>query len=310
MEIRLNNLINNSKLVLYINSNDTVNDIKSVVCYSLYPYQRINPSGTALYFIDKNTNQINYMLSPFRTILSYKGIFQTKELFIEQSGYQINKTLAIFLENFIPMKIIYNLYSNEGYDKLFLHKNIFFLNCFYFICRFLIKLKIYKDIKYSFLRFIINNIIFSLFYSYFCGDSFFSDELNEMNFNCYLYSLIFIFCDLLSLKFVKEYKNNNQNKNILFNYVKYPFYLMDCIIWLSLMGIVYNKKIILFTFIKIFYNIYLSLELYVEERGIKKGNNYLNNNIYGYNNINYNNNFELHNSKKNVNQKLVFSYTL
>ena len=310
MEIRLNNLINNSKLVLYINSNDTVNDIKSAVCYSLYPYQRINPSGTALYFIDKNTNQINYMLSPFRTILSYKGIFQTKELFIEQSGYQINKTLAIFLENFIPMKIIYNLYSNEGYDKLFLHKNIFFLNCFYFICRFLIKLKIYKDIKYSFLRFTINNIIFSLFYSYFCGDSFFSDELNEMNFNCYLYSLIFIFCDLLSLKFVKEYKNNNQNKNILFNYVKYPFYLMDCIIWLSLMGIVYNKKIILFTFIKIFYNIYLSLELYVEERGIKKGNNYLNNNIYGYNNINYNNNFELHNSKKNVNQKLVFSYTL
>ena len=96
MEIRLNNLINNSKLVLYINSNDTVNDIKSAVCYSLYPYQRINPSGTALYFIDKNTNQINYMLSPFRTILSYKGIFQTKELFIEQSGYQINKTLAIF----------------------------------------------------------------------------------------------------------------------------------------------------------------------------------------------------------------------
>ena len=298
MEIRLNNLINNSKLVLYINSNDTVNDIKSAVCYSLYPYQRINPSGTALYFIDKNTNQINYMLSPFRTILSYKGIFQTKELFIEQSGYQINKTLAIFLENFIPMKIIYNLYSNEGYDKLFLHKNIFFLNCFYFICRFLIKLKIYKDIKYSFLRFIINNIIFSLFYSYFCGDSFFSDELNEMNFNCYLYSLMFIFCDLLSLKFAKEYKNNNQNKNILFNYVKYPFYLMDCIIWLSLMGIVYNKKIILFTFIKIFYNIYLSLELYVEERGIKKGNNYLNNNIYGYNHINYNNNFELHNSKK------------
>ena len=36
MEIKVNNLINNTKLILYINSNDTVNDIKKLSNPSIF----------------------------------------------------------------------------------------------------------------------------------------------------------------------------------------------------------------------------------------------------------------------------------
>ena len=311
MEVRLNNLINNTKIILYINSNDTVNDIKISICSSLYPYQKINPSGTSLYYIDKRTNQINYMLSPFRTILSYKGIFQSKELFIEQSGFQLDATMAILLENFFPLITLYYIYNKDDYDKLFIHKIIFFLIFFYFLCRLFIKLKCYKDNKYSFIKFIINNIIYTLFFAYFCGNSIFNDDnfnLFELNINSYLYGFIFLLCEILCLKFVKEYinsnYNNNQIKSILFNYVKYPFFMTDCIVWLSFCGIIRNKIIVWFTFIKIIYNIYLAFELYIEERGMQKGNNY-----FYYNNNNYDD-YRFNNNKKNINQKIIFPFTL
>ena len=156
MEIRINNLINNTKSILYINSNDTVYDIKNIVCSSLFPYINVNASETNLYYIDKKTNQRYYMLSPYRTILSYTGIFQSGELFIEKSGFQLNYIFAILLENLLPLITIYYLYNNEdNYTKLNSHKYIFFLIFVYFLGRLFINLKCYNDTKYQFSKLII-----------------------------------------------------------------------------------------------------------------------------------------------------------
>ena len=120
-----------------------------------------------------------------------------------------------------------------------------------------------------------------------------------MNIYSYFFTALFLFSEYLFLTLVKEYKTD-QIKNIIFDYVKYPFYLMDCFIWISFALIVFNKKILFFTFVKIIYNICLSFELYIEERGIK-----------GQNNLNYYNKYNetenrAKNNFKNINQKVIF----
>ena len=291
MEIKVNNLINNTKLVLYINSNDTVNDIKNLICSTQYQCPRITPSGTNLYYIDKKTNHLKYMLSPYRTILSYTEIFQTRELFIEEAGIQLDSIIAILLENLLPMITIHYLYNKEDeYTKLTSHKYIFFLTFVYFLSRLFIKLKYNKNEKYQLSKLIINTTLYWIFFSIFCGYSIFDDELGEMNIYSYFFTFIFLFSEFFFLKLIKEYKNN-QIRNIIFDYVKYPFYLIDCFIWISLALIVVNKRMVYFTIIKIIYNIHLAFELYIEERGKKRMNNF-DNNYYKY--------------KKNINQKIIF----
>ena len=78
------------------------------------------------------------MLSPYRTILSYNGICYTKEIFIEQIGFQLDSALAIILENLLPIITTYYYYKKNDYLKLLIHKIVFLLTCFYFICRFFI----------------------------------------------------------------------------------------------------------------------------------------------------------------------------
>ena len=60
--------------------------------------------------------------------------------------------------------------------------------------------------------------------------------------------------------------------------------------YISLQLIVVNKRMVYFTIIKIIYNIHLAFELYIEERGKKRMNNFDNCNKY----------------KKNINQKIIF----
>ena len=304
MEVILFNLINNTKSTLYINSDDTVYDIKNIICSSLYPFFGIKASGTSLFYIDEKTNQRNYMLSPYRTILSYNGIFQARELYIEESGYQLDSILAILLENLLPIITIYYLYNNEdNYTKLSIHKYLFFLTSIYFISRLFINLKFIKDGKYQLSKLIINTLLYWLFFSVFCGNSIFDDDLGEMNIYSYFLIIVFLFCEYLCIILVKEYKDNRL-RNIIFNYVKYPFYLMDCFIWISLALIIYNKKIIYFTIVKILYNIHLAFEQYIEERGIKRTNDI--NNYYG-NNRNDN---QFQAQIKNINQKIIFPFIL
>jgi hypothetical protein len=294
MEIRINNLINNTKSILYINSNDTVYDIKNIICSSLFPYINVNASETNLYYIDKKTNNRYYMLSPYRTILSYTGIFQSGELFIEKSGFQLNYIFAILLENLLPLITIYYLYNNEdNYTKLNSHKYIFFLIFVYFLGRLFINLKCYNDTKYQFSKLIINTIIYWLFFSVVCGYSIFDDELGEMNIYSYFFAIIFLFCEFLYLRLVNEYKDNDL-KNIIYKYVKYPFYLIDCFIWISLAFIIYNNKILYFTIIKIFYNVYSAFEQYIEDRGIDR--EIPNRNDYDFEN--------------HINQKIIFPFIL
>ena len=148
MDVRVYNLINNTKSILYINSNDTVNDIKNIICSSLYPYYKITASGTNLFYIDKITNNRNYMFSPYRSILSYNGIFQTRELYIEEAGFQLDSIFAILLENFLPMFTIYKMYNDdERYTKLTIHKYLFFLIFVYFLSRLFINLKCKVNIR-------------------------------------------------------------------------------------------------------------------------------------------------------------------
>ena len=99
MDVRVYNLINNTQSVLFINSNDTVYDIKNIICSSLFHYTQITASGTNLFYIDKKTGNRNYMFSPYRTILSYKGIFQTKELY--KSWISIRLYFCYFIREFI-----------------------------------------------------------------------------------------------------------------------------------------------------------------------------------------------------------------
>ena len=310
MDVRVFNLINNTNSVLYINSNDTVYDIKNIICSSLYPYSKITASGTNLFYIDKKTNNRKYMFSPYRSILSYQGIFQTKELYIEEAGFQLDSIFAILLENILPMITIYKMYNNEErYTKLTIHKYLFFLIFVYFLSRLFINLKFQNNEKYQLSKLIINTIIYWIFFSVFCGKSIFDDDLSEINIYGYFFSMTFLFCQFFCLKLVKEYKDN-QLKNIIFNYVKYPFYLIDCLIWICFTFIIYNNEILYFTIIKIFYNIHLAFAQYIEERSSKRKNNmnYMNNmNIYYQNNhINY----DFQNQIKNVNQKIIFPFIL
>ena len=303
MEVILFNLINNTKSTLYINSDDTVYDIKNIICSSLFPFFGIKASGTSLFFIDKRTNQRNYMLSPYRTILSYNGIFQSRELYIEESGYQLDSISAILLENLLPIITIYYLYNKEdNYTKLSIHKYLFFLTSIYFISRLFINLKFIRDGKYQLSKLIINTLLYWLFFSVFCGNSIFDDDLGEMNIYSYFLIIVFLFCEYLCIRLVKEYKDNKL-RNIIFNYVKYPFYMMDCFIWISLALIIYNKKIIYFTGVKILYNIHLAFEQYIEERGVKRTNDI--NNYYGNRN-----DYQFQTQMKNINQKLIFPFIL
>ena len=304
MEFKVNNLINNKELFLFINSNDTVYDVKNLICSSQYSNQRIFPSGINLYYKDKISNKINYMLSPYRTIFSYNGIIQTRELFIEETGFQLDSILAILLENILPIITIYYLYNKEEqYTKLIIHKLIVFLTFVYFICRFFINLKYNNKGKYQLSKLILNIITYWIFFSLFCGYSIFDDELGEMNIYSYFFGFICLFSEFLSLKLLKEYKYNIL-RNIIFDYVKYPFYLMDCFVWLSIAFIIFNKKIFYFTIFKIFYNIYLAFEEYIKERGVKRTNNI--NNYYKYNKAG----LRYKNLIKNNNQKIIFPFIL
>ena len=116
--------------------------------------------------------------------------------------------------------------------------------------------------------------------------------------------MIFLFCHFLNIKLVKEYKDN-QLKNIIFNYVKYPFYLIDCLIWICFMFIIYNNIIFYFTIVKVIYNIHLAFEQYIEERSTKRNTNNMNG---YYQNNNMNKDFK--NQMKNVNQKIIFPFIL
>ena len=185
MEIIVNNLINDTKLILYINSNDTVNDIKNIICSSQYKYSGIKASGTNLYYIDKNNNK-KYMLSLYRPILSYPDLFQTREIFIDEAGIQLNSFIAILLENLLPMITFHYLYNKEDeYSKLMSHKFIFYLAFIYFISRLFINLKYNNNGKYQLSKLIINTFIYWVFFSIICGCSIFDDELGEMNIYSY-----------------------------------------------------------------------------------------------------------------------------
>ena len=281
MEFKVNNLINDTKLVIYINSNDTVYDIKNLICSSQYLNTKIKASNTNLYYINKELNQKNYMLSPYRTILSYKGIVQTRELFIEEAGFQLDSILAILLENLLPIMTADYLYKKEDqYTKLTIHKFVLFLIFVYFISRLFINLKYYNKEKYPLPKLIINTIIYWIFFSIVCGCSIFDDDLGEMNLYSYFFTFIFLLSEILYLKLLREHKNNTL-RNVIFDYVKYPFYMMDCFIWISFSFIIFNKKVVYFTIFKIFYNIYFAFEEYIQERGYKR-TGYINEN-YKYN---------------------------
>lgn len=271
MEVQLNNLIDNTTTITHINSKDTVIGLKKVIASSsFYSREKINASNIQLSYIDPNTNQINYMLSPYRPILSYNGISNTKQIYVEKIGIQIDSAIAIIIENFLPIITFYYLYNNDFYyTKLFIHKILFILTFLYFICRLFICLKSYNSGKYFLNKLIINLIIYWFLYSIFCGYSIFNDELDDMNIYSYLFTIVFIFCQFLCVKLVKEYIDNKKS-NILFNYVKYPYYSIDCLLWISIMIIIHNKRIIFFTFVKIIYNIYLAFEKYIEEQGVVK----------------------------------------
>ena len=285
MEIKVNNLINDTKIVLYINSNDTVNDIKNIICSSQYEYSGIKPSLTNLYYIDQKTNNKKYMLSLNRPLLSYTDIFHTREIYIDEAGIQLNSFIAILLENLLPIITFRYLYNKEeNYSKLTIHKFVYYLAFIYFTNRLFINLKYNNNGKYLLSKLIINTFIYWILFSVFCGSSIFDDELGEMNVYSYFFSVLFLFSEYFFLIIVKQYKNN-QIKNIIFDYVKYPFYLIDCFIWISFALIIFNKQILFFTIVKIFYNITLSFGLYIEERGIK-GQNDLNH-YSKYNEVNY-----------------------
>lgn len=302
MEVQLNNLINNTKLTIYINSTDTVIGLKNLISYSFPPENKINASNIRLSYIDPETHNINYMLSPFRTILSYEGIIISKQINVEKIGIQLDSALPIILENFLPILSFYYLYKNDFYyTKLFIHKIVFLLTCLYFICRFFICLKCYNNGQYFLSKLIINLILYWFLYSIFCGYSIFSNSLDDMTIYSYIFTIFFVFCDFLCVKLVKE-KKDNYIKNILFNYVKYPYFTMDCLIWISMTFIIYNKRIIFFCIIKILYNIFLAFEEYIEEKGIVKMSSNLDE---GNNNMYYNNNYFRANSIMNKNAKKV-----
>ena len=94
MDVRVYNLINNTKSILYINSNDTVNDIKNIICSSLYPYYKITASGTNLFYIDKITKNRNYMFSP------YRWHFSNERIIYRRSRISIRFNFCHFIRKF------------------------------------------------------------------------------------------------------------------------------------------------------------------------------------------------------------------
>ncbi len=307
MDIQLNNLINNTKITTYINSKDTVIDIKKLIASSFPKNNHITSSNLSLYYVNPQNKEIIYMLSPYRSILSYKDILYTKEIFIEKNGVQLDSALAIIIENLLPVLSFYYMYKNDFYyTKLTIHRIIFLLTCLYFICRLFLCLKSYNYGKYFLSKLIINLIIYWFLYSIICGHSIFTDDLDDMSLYSYIFTLVFVFCEFLCVKLVKEYKDN-EIKNVLFNYVKYPYYTMDCFIWISMMIIIFNKRIIFFTIIKILYNIYLAFEQYIEEQGQVKMSSNMNNNNYNY--YDYNNSFK-NNVHSNNQIKVIIPFIL
>ena len=264
MEIPLNVLMNNSKIKIYINSNDTVYDIIKLVMTTYQPNKENIPSNYQLFYIDKQKNKIHYMLSPYRTINSYENLYNIKELFIEEATIQLDSFIAICLENFICIFTLYYFYKNS--QDYIIQKIVFYLSCVYFICRLFINLKFYNNGKYLLTKLIFNLIICWFLYSIICGYIIFSDEIEEINMFGYLSCFVIILCIFISLVCAKEIANMNIN-NILFKYVKYPYLTMDCCIWIAMYVIVKRKRMMFFVVVKILYDIYLAFEKYIEEQG-------------------------------------------
>ena len=264
MEIPVNILMYNSKIKIYINSSDTVNDIIKLVSETYHPNKENISSNYQIYYIDKQKNKIHYMLSPNRTINSYDNLFNIKEIFIEEATIQLDSVLANGLENFIPILTLYFFYENS--QDYLIQKIVFCLSCVYFICRLLINLKFHNNGKYSLIKLIFNLILYWFLYAIICGYIIFSDEINEMNMFGYLFCLVFVLCLFAGLICAKEFANKNIS-NILFNYVKYPYLTMDCCLWIAMYMIVKRKRVMFFVILKILYNIYLAFEKYIDEQG-------------------------------------------
>ena len=81
---------------------------------------------------------------------------------------------------------------------------------------------------------------------------------------------------------------------------------MDCFIWMSMMIIIFNKRIFFFTIIKIIYNIYLAFEQYIEEQGMIKMSSNLNNQKY----FNYDDIFENIGQSNNNKVKIIIPFIL
>lgn len=273
MELKVNIPKYNRQFTIFINSSVTVLDLKKIIM-STYPRKNeITLSNLEIYYKDKAMDNSIYMLSSYRPVLSYDGLNQIREIYVEEIGLQINSFLSIFIENILPLLTFYFFYkSQDNYYRTSSHFIIFFLICVYFLSRIFVSLFIYRSQKYFLTKLIVNFIFYWFLFAVIIGKQIFSNDFIEFGLFEYCYCLIFIFSDLLCIKCFNEKKENDINKkDILFRYVKCPYYLIDCLIWLLFALIIRNLRGVFISAIKILYNIYLSFEIYIEEQGKDKG---------------------------------------
>ena len=107
MEVKVINTLFNPEIESYIiiNDNDTVYDIKKIILKSL-PKTNLEINRLEFKLKNKKTNEIINLSFLSKPIFSYKGFDKNCEIYIYDSGYQINKSISYVIQYGFPFIFI------------------------------------------------------------------------------------------------------------------------------------------------------------------------------------------------------------
>ena len=271
MEVKVINTLfypqKESKII--ITDNDTVYDIKKIILKSL-PKANLEINRLEFKLKNKLTNEIIDLSFLSKPIFSYKGFDENCEIYIIDSGYQINKSIGYIIQYGFPLFYVLYLYYNTNFTKKLTQRFTMIMSTTHFLIRIIEGIFIMKNKnnKTSISSLVLNCIFYWVFYSLICAYDIFNENYIEPNWSNirYLFFISFFICEYLNFTHLISYNNNNTNFG-LFKFVYCPFYFFEVLGWISFLIFTETLTIFIFTLGIVFVLIHKSLKIKEEEEG-------------------------------------------
>ena len=261
------NPIVESKII--ITDNDTVNDIKKIILKSL-PKTNLEINRLEFKLKNKLTNEIINLSSLSKPIFSYKGFDENCEIYIFDSGYQINKSISYIIQYGFPLFYVLYLNYNTNFTKNLTQRFTMIMSTTHFLIRIIEGIFIMKNKnnKTSISSLVLNCIFYWVFYSLICAYDIFNENYIEPNWSNirYLFFISFFICEYFNFTHLIYYNNNYTNFG-LFKFVYCPFYFFEILGWICFLIFTETITIFIFTLGIVFILIQKSLKIKEEEEG-------------------------------------------